>query len=379
MLQTVNELAEDLLRITGTEISERMNPNSLNMKVFCINHSGDISARGIFSIAALLLIGSGCEDAKSNEILHALSSPVVIDGSSDLQNVFTPCDLAVAPDGKLFILDMLQMTVFVLDSEGNYLYEFGGPGEGPGEFDSILFNFDLSMTGEVYTINNRNLIEVFSGEGNYLRRIETGTGQIFDLAVADSNRLYFSGHPLAISLLDMNEGPAVIQIDSLGEVVREYGCVQLDQRSVHERKMLLSCVLDIDEDCSVYCSSVSEYCVFKYDSVGTEVWSVQGESSNRAYAVSSEESGSMLYPVIWDLDVYGGLVYVLWAQDGEERGYRVDVFDSETGEFMGYFFTDVPSETMNMCIEVNGDHFFTIDYDNALIYRYILSTDWPGD
>jgi len=356
-----------------------MNPNSRNMNIFCINYSGDISARAIISIAVLLLAGYGCGDTKSGEILHALSSPVVIDGSSDLQNPFTPCDLAVAPDGNLFILDMLQMTVIVLDSVGNCLYEFGGSGEGPGEFGSILFNFDLSRTGEVYTINNRNLIEVFSGEGTYLRRIETGLGQIFDLAVADSNRIYISGHPRVISLLDVNEGPAVIQIDSLGEVVREYGCVQLDQRNLHERKMLLSCVLDIDEDCSVYYSSISEYCVFKYDSLGAVVWSVQGEPSIEAYVVSSGESGNMLYPVIWDLDVNEGSVYVLWAQSGEERGYRVDVLDSETGEFRGYFFTDVPSETMNMCIEANGDHFFTIDYDNAMIYRYILSRDWPGD
>lgn len=153
----------------------------------------------------------------------------------------------------------------------------------------------------------------------------------------------------------------------------------MDQRNLHERKLLLDCVLDIDEDRSVYYSSVSDYRVFKYDSLGVLVWTAQGESSSEAFVVASEESGSMLYPVIWDLDVSEGFVYVLWAQGGDDRGYRVDVFDSGTGEFTGYFFTGVPSETMNMCIEVDGDHFFTVDYDNATIHRYNLSGDWRGD
>ena len=339
----------------------------------------NISLSGALAIAALLLFFFGCRDMESNEILHALSSPKIFDGSCDLQHIFTPCDLGVDGDGNLFVLDMVQMKIIVLDSEGCYLYEFGGSGEGPGEFDSILFNFGLSSSGEVYAINSRNRIEVFSHDGIYSKRIQSGVGEIFDIAIADSNSIYISGHPTTLSLLDVTESPAVIQIDSQGEVVREYGHIQLDQWNLHERKMLLDCVVDLDEDRSVYYSGVSDYRVFKYNSQGVLVWAVQGESSNEAYVESSEESGNLLYPVVWDLDVSEGWVYVLWAQGGDENGYRVDLFDSGTGEFIGYFFTGVPSETMNMCIEIEGNHFFTVDYDNAIIYRYNLSGDWRGD
>jgi hypothetical protein len=49
-----------------------------------------------------------------------------------------PQDVAFLPDGRILVADGLDNhRVIILDSEGNYLSEFGGPGDGPGQFNGI--------------------------------------------------------------------------------------------------------------------------------------------------------------------------------------------------------------------------------------------------
>lgn len=49
-----------------------------------------------------------------------------------------PQDVAFLPDGRVLVADGLDNhRVIILDSEGNYLSEFGGYGDGPGQFNGI--------------------------------------------------------------------------------------------------------------------------------------------------------------------------------------------------------------------------------------------------
>ena len=49
-----------------------------------------------------------------------------------------PQDVAFLPDGRILVADGLDNhRVIILDSEGNYISEFGGFGEGPGQFNGI--------------------------------------------------------------------------------------------------------------------------------------------------------------------------------------------------------------------------------------------------
>jgi hypothetical protein len=48
-------------------------------------------------------------------------------------------------DGKIYILDLKQMALFVFDMEGKFLTRIGNRGEGPGEYITPMsFDFDLS-------------------------------------------------------------------------------------------------------------------------------------------------------------------------------------------------------------------------------------------
>lgn len=304
-----------------------------------------------------------------SEIL-SLEPVMCIDGNNDLDHIFTAADVVVDFEGKIFVLDYVRMVFLVFGSEGEFLYEFGGHGEAPGEFSTLHFNFDIDNSGFVYAVDNWNRISIFSNDGSYLRRIEPNVGEIFDIAVMDTNRILVNAFPRSLQLIETSSIPAVVMLNSEGNVVREIGLIETDFEDLR-RKMCFSCAIDFDQDNSIYYASLGDYNVAKYDSTGNLIWSITGPSSSVSYSVQ-HELGSTLFPIVWDLDVEQNQVFVLWAQGGNDRGYRVDVFDACSGDFNGYFYTQTPSEEKNMFMEVNGNNFYTIDSDYGIVYKYSM-------
>lgn len=96
----------------------------------------------------------------------------------------------------------------------------------------------------------------------------------------------------------------------------------LENMSYRERKALVSCVVDTDDDHSVYYTSFGDCRVHKYDSTGLFVWAVDGPCPFEAYFTDSNE-GSMITPVIWDLDVDGDDIYTVTYDDGIIYKYRM--------------------------------------------------------
>lgn len=325
------------------------------------------------SFMALTSLACGDSSEVGSPIFH-LETDMIIDGAADLDHFFTPFDLAVDSEGKIFILDFQQMIILTFNDEGDFMYQFGGKGGGPGEFNNLFFNFDLDDNGLVYTVDVNNIIKVFDNDGSFRCTIKPSTGEIFDIAALDSSRIYINCFPWGPELMSNSRVPAVTLIDDSGSVIRETGVLETESDEIGMRRMLFSCAIDTDEDNSLYYTSLLDYEVHKYDSSGAFVWSEEGPSTLTAYSERNAEGGNLLYPVVWDLDVDRDQVFVLWAQDGDERGYRVDVFHTDTGEFTGFFYTGTRSEENSMSIEIEGSDFYTIDYDFGLVQKYSMSS-----
>jgi hypothetical protein len=320
------------------------------------------------AVTVIAILNTSCGSSDPVKETITLEQTMVIDGNADLNHCFTPINLAVDGEGKLFVLDVVSMKILVFSSDGDFLYEFGRPGAGPGEFHRLYFNFDVDGSGYVYAINHPDRIEIFNNDGSYFAGITADMGQIFDIAVINTNRIYINGFPWGVGLINSSGSPAVTLIDGNGEVVREIGHFDADMENMDygEKMVLMSCVIDTDDDLSLYYTSAGDYRVNKYDSTGEFVWSVDGPCPFEAYSTEGT-----ITPVIWDLDVEGDRVYVLWAQGGDERGYRVDVFSTDDGELVGYFYTRTPSEAeRNMFINVDGDDIYTVAYNDGLIYKF---------
>ncbi len=328
-----------------------------------------------------IVLLAACSCSKEEDLAVELSTRrlFVRDGSADLNNIYTPADIAVGPQGDLYIIDVVQMAVIVLDPNGQFVRTFGSKGEAPGEFNFLYHNFDLDEEGNVYLIDYPSTVIVYTADGVFQREIETGFGMIFDLAATDSDHLYINGFSHGVSIMDLNSSAAVTLLDSDGAALRTFGRIDLSHlpagiEAVKDREAACACAVDVDECNSVYYLRTSDYTLCKYDSTGTLEWSVKGPSPYEIY-YEEMENGFNIIPVAWDLDVADTFVYVSWAQGGDEEGNRIDVFNADDGSLEYYFFSQVPTEKWNFSIEIDGDSFYAVDYDGAMIHCFQIEDE----
>jgi DNA-binding beta-propeller fold protein YncE len=80
-------------------------------------------------------------------------------------------DIAWDPAGNTYISDgYINSRIAKVDKDGNWLKSWGGPGAGPGQFDNP-HSIAVDGQGRVYVADRNNRrIQVFDGEGNFLRQ-----------------------------------------------------------------------------------------------------------------------------------------------------------------------------------------------------------------
>lgn len=317
----------------------------------------------------VLVILSCASHQEAQEII-TLEKLMEIDGSADPDMYFSPGGILVGSDSRIFIIDPVCTKVVAFDSTGQYLFDFGRPGEAPGEFNSMQYRGDIDCNNNIYVADNPFWIRVFNSDGEYLKTISPDVEQIVDFAVFDSSTVYIS----EVVYIDWENYCPIIRIDGTGKVTNRFGYIDEDTGNMPawEKFAVSSCVLDVDDDGCVYYTSIVDYQIFKFDPNGNLVFTVEGMTPYEAsYQRQPPYGQRTLTSVVMDLCVDGNRIYVLWAQGGDENGYRVDVFDKNSGEILGYFYTQVPSEEPNMFIEVvDGTDFYTASYSDAMVYRF---------
>lgn len=110
-----------------------------------------------------------------------------------------PSDIAVGPNGDLYLVDGVNNRILVISRNGNRNYSFGKGGRGAGEFVRPL-GIDISADGKVFIADTGNhRIQAFDSAGNflYLFNVRTGPGEkpadpVDVLASEINNYLYVS-------------------------------------------------------------------------------------------------------------------------------------------------------------------------------------------
>lgn len=325
-----------------------------------------------YAIGVLVFGLLSCANHEEIQEIISLEKTMEIDGNANPDMFFTPGAMLINSDSRIFILDSVCMKVLAFDSTGQYLFEFGRPGEAPGEFNCMHFNSDIDCNDNIYIVDDPFWIKIFDSDGEFLEMISPDVEHIFDIAVFDTNTIFIN----AVAVIDWEDFYPVIKIDRTGEIVNTYGYINVDTENMPgwEKFAVSSCVIDVDDEGCVYYTSIVDYQIFKYDLEGNLVFTVEGVTPFEAsYEPQPPHGQRTLNPVVWDLCVDQNRIYVLWAQGVEESGYRVDVFDKDSGEIMGYFYTQVPSDERNMFIEVvNGTDFYTASYTDAIVNKFTM-------
>jgi len=123
------------------------------------------------------------------KLLMVLGEPGV--AGADEHHFNRPTDIAVLPDGSFYVSDGYRNTrVVKFSPEGKFLFQWGRPGSGPGEFD-IPHAVAVDEAGRVYVADRQNdRIQVFDARGQFLRQIKArDIGRPYGLALLPGGRL----------------------------------------------------------------------------------------------------------------------------------------------------------------------------------------------
>jgi DNA-binding beta-propeller fold protein YncE len=82
-----------------------------------------------------------------------------------------PSDVAVAPDGRIYVVDGNNDRVVVYNAEGKYLATIGKQGTDDGEMNAPI-GIDVDAKGDVYVADSGNdRLQVFNPAGKFIRQI----------------------------------------------------------------------------------------------------------------------------------------------------------------------------------------------------------------
>ena len=105
-----------------------------------------------------------------------------IDGAGD--DLFSKIQgICIDNNGIIYVLDGKHFKVFTFDSEGNFLFSFGSPGEGPGEFMQPRNLYYKEKNIIIEDINNR--LAYYDQKGKFRKaykfKLETRPRTFIDL------------------------------------------------------------------------------------------------------------------------------------------------------------------------------------------------------
>ncbi|MBI5056239.1 MAG: NHL repeat-containing protein [Nitrospirae bacterium] len=140
-----------------------------------------------------------------------------------------PSDIAVAPNGDIYLVDGLNNRIVVVDGNGTWKFAFGSEGPEKGQFNRPL-GIDISESGSVFIADTGNhRIQVFDQSGNFLNMfsVKTNSPQTksdpVDVAVSKiKNYLYVSDNDNhKIKVYDQN-GAFEFEWGKIGEGTGEF-------------------------------------------------------------------------------------------------------------------------------------------------------------
>ena len=110
---------------------------------------------------------------------------------ADERHFNRPTDIAVLADGSFYVSDGYRNTrVAKFSADGKFMYQWGRPGAGPGEFDTP-HAIVVDTSGLVYVADRQNdRVQVFDANGQFIRQIKSPeVGRPYGLALLSQGRL----------------------------------------------------------------------------------------------------------------------------------------------------------------------------------------------
>jgi peptidylamidoglycolate lyase len=141
---------------------------------------------------------------------------------SDQAHFNLPTDVAVLPDGSFYVSDGYgNARVVKFSASGEYQFEWGTEGSGPGEF-SLPHAIDVDTEGRVYVADRSNArIQIFDATGKFLAQWRSAElGRPYSISVAGNRAVVVDGGDQPTEGLDRS-GAAEVDLD--GQILARFG------------------------------------------------------------------------------------------------------------------------------------------------------------
>jgi DNA-binding beta-propeller fold protein YncE len=155
--------------------------------------------------------------------MKCIQSDVV--GSIAPAGVDQPSDLAIGPQGRIYLVDGVNNRIVVTDANGTLQFTFGRSGGGAGELQHPM-GIDISKKGQVFIADTGNhRIQVFDPQGGFLYMfpVKTAPGEkpaapVDVLALDRKSYLYVSDKDNHKIKVHKQKGAFVFEWGGFGEV-----------------------------------------------------------------------------------------------------------------------------------------------------------------
>ncbi len=287
-------------------------------------------------------------------------------GSGDGQ-LNAPRNLAVGPDGSIYVADSGNHRVQVFDAAGNYLLQWGSEGAGPGQF-SEPWGIAVGPDGRVYVADTWNhRVQIFGPTGEYLdtfgefANVQTGDPQTEpgkfwgprDIAIDAGGNLYVTD----------TGNKRVEKFTADGIFLQTWGGGGIIPGTFEEPVGIA-----IDSQGNIYVADTWNRRVQKFDSNFNPVlqWDVvgwDGESIvNKPYITVDDQNRVLI---------------------SDPEGYRIIGYDANTGDTLvtwGQYGQDMASLALPIGLKTDAQgNLLVVDSDNNRVMKFQIPTVAPAE
>jgi sugar lactone lactonase YvrE len=279
-------------------------------------------------------------------------------GSGDGQFI-TPRDVAVGPDGSIYVADAGNHRIQVFDQDGKFLLKWGSQGAGPGQFNEP-WGIAVGKDGTVFVADTWNhRIQAFTSKGEFLKEFgafanvqtspQTETGNFWgprDLAIDSAGNIYVTD----------TGNKRVQKFTPSGQFLQAWGGGGIIPGAFEE-----PVGIDIDSQDNIYVADTWNQRIQKFDSNFNPLaqWNVVGWDSesvtNKPYLTVDEQ----------------GRVII-----SDPEGYRLIAYDGNTGEVLvtwGQYGQDLASMTLPNGLDVDSTgNLLVADADGNRIMKFTI-------
>ena len=251
-----------------------------------------------------------------------------------------PQDMRVGKDGTIYVMDWGDCTFKIYDKEGKYIRTIGGKGQGPGEFEMLIY-FSVGLDGNIYVSDSVNRrIVILNEKGEYITSFRIEEGFLNEIATDQNSFIYFGVQFREDEIRRL----AIYRYNSAGEKLIDYGLFEMVQSIITRRtkgsvssstsRHAATTVWIVDKEGRLYAGYGDKYQISVYDPDGNLSFKFGREYT----PVQNKYSGSPGQPKYvgvfniitrrWLLDESGNIWIDFFTKDDPEE-IVYDIFSPE--------------------------------------------------